>query len=125
MNDEEKPTSRLGVNWAARWNERDIVGLCALYAPDCRSNDMADGTGFNGRAGIKGVYESTIKNFPDFRLRCDNSIGDGLRYAMEWTMWATVNGQKREVHGSSFGTTDRAGRIQERRDYWDTSHLFS
>ncbi len=114
---------RIGYAWAERWNERDIDGLAALYSPECRSSDLADGSSFHGTAGIRDVYTRTVQGMPDFRLRCDNSFASGNRYVIEWTMWATISGERREVPGISVGTLDDQGRILERRDYWDTASL--
>lgn len=84
MTEPEPAAATIGYRWASRWNERDLDGLASLYSPECRSSDMADGSGFDGTQGIRRVYKSTLEHLPDFRLRCESSFGaHGLRHGLD------------------------------------------
>jgi steroid delta-isomerase-like uncharacterized protein len=110
------------------WNAHDPVRAAQYYAEDYHGTDVGQSQPQIGRAARVRVLEAYIKAFPDIQYQVETLV-DGNRAVMIWTMTGTQNGsvhglppsgRRIEVRGVSVLTiTD--GLISHGENIWDTA----
>ncbi|HET8538714.1 MAG TPA: nuclear transport factor 2 family protein [Anaeromyxobacter sp.] len=97
---------------------RDVDALCALYAEDAVSHQVAEEP-LRGRAAIRRSFEEFFRAFPDETTEVLNVFEDG-----EWGIWEWRGGNPHAppgapaVHGCGFFQV-RDGLVVFQRGYWD------
>ena len=106
--------------WAKCFNERDAVGLAALYHKDAVCLQIAIGSPLNGQAAILEDAKSFFKNIPDNVTNIINLIQAEDWVSVEWTGGGTFQptGKKFEFRGCGFFQITE-GKIKLQRGYWD------
>jgi steroid delta-isomerase-like uncharacterized protein len=114
----------------AAWNRRDRAAYLALYAEDCTLTSP-DGGG-KGHEAVGAFFDSTLRGFPDNRVRVDALTEDGELLAEEGVVTGTNTGPLPMPDGTDGPATGAAmelpyaamhvvrdGRIMRSRYYWD------
>lgn len=76
------------------FNRGDAEGVAALFAPDGIFEDSAT-LGPVSPSSIRGVAERLMALLPDLKFELDSVLGDGGRFAVEWTLTGTNLGPYR------------------------------
>lgn len=111
------------------WNVHDVEAMLGFFSDDAIYEDVALSRVNRGTGQIREFFEELFKAFPDFRLEDTGTavIGDGGRYALEWRMSATHDGdlpvlpathKHWAVRGTSVGEVE-GEKIKRNSDYWN------
>ena len=111
------------------WNAHDVEAILGFFTDDGVYEDVALSRVNQGKAQMREFFEEVFKAFPDFRLddTARAAIGDNGRYALEWTMSGTHDGdlpilpathKKWAVRGTSSGEVE-GEKIKRNSDYWN------
>jgi steroid delta-isomerase-like uncharacterized protein len=72
------------------WNRRDLATYAELYAPDAVVRGV--GPGPLGVEETMGAYEAFFAGFPDLRLTVEETVEEGERIAVRFTVRGTHEG---------------------------------
>jgi len=113
------------------WNAHDLPQLLTFYTPDYEAADVSQATPIRGRDGVERVIKAIFDAFPDLSLTSDESIIQGDRVAVAWTMCGTHLGKvmnipptrrQVQVRGISILTL-QDGQIARALHVWDVAGL--
>ena len=118
------------------WNEGHVEAILDYFTDDCMYEDVALNRINRGKDELKRFAEEIYQAFPDFHL-VDNGdviVGPDGRYASEWTMTGTHDGdlpgfpashKTFSIRGISVGELDDSGKIKRNSDYWSLMELLA
>ncbi len=111
----------------AAYNRHDPAAAAALYAPDGRHVEIAQGSERTGPDAIREGLEHFLRAFPDVRWEERLRIASGERAAVAYVLTGTLqgrlgpfepSGQRLELRGVHVVAAS-AGAIALCEDYWD------
>jgi steroid delta-isomerase-like uncharacterized protein len=110
------------------WNSHDGRSAAAFMTPDAVYADPPIGPSIQGRDAIAAWIDSLVPTLSsDFVMETTSFIQSGDRYAAEWIVRGTHDGNSPElpatgrqfaIHGVSFGELED-GRIRRNTEYWN------
>jgi steroid delta-isomerase-like uncharacterized protein len=125
--------------WSQAWSS-DAEALVPYYAPDCVYVDVAMGTTWHGRDGLRRFYRHMSNFISDNEITFDEPrYAAGGQLTAEW-VWsgvvtgpiqlpgghtADITGRRLSCPGVAVCSYDSDGLITNHRDYWDVATLLS
>ena len=78
------------------WEARDFAGLIPILHESVELIEVAAGTHYIGRDGLKEMFEKWASAYPDGRIPVTNSFASGEQVTLEWNFMGTNTGEFRE-----------------------------
>jgi len=129
---------RVANQWIDCFNKKDLEGLMALYAGNCRNAQPHLPQPLKGRAATVKELGAFFRAFPDGRMKMSNLVVKGDTAAMEWSFTGTHGGsiagpagtipptnRKVVVKGAEFIRHNAKGQIVEERGYFDVASFLT
>jgi steroid delta-isomerase-like uncharacterized protein len=115
------------------WNQHDVNGVLAFFAPDMVYRDQAVGFTFNGPAELGAFMKQSFESIPDLRFEVTASVEDDRHFAGEALMLGTferdlpglpATGREFTVHYGIVGD-HTSGKITRLVDYWNAAEFIA
>jgi steroid delta-isomerase-like uncharacterized protein len=115
----------------AAWNSHDAEQAVKFYAPNYIGEDVAQANPQRGTDGIRSLLASYMKALPDFNFTPEETIVDGNRVAVMWSVRGThqgtlmnipPTGRQISVRGVSLLTIENA-KVRRATYIWDVAGL--
>ena len=117
------------------WSEHDVDAVLDWFADDCVFEDLPLGRVARGKPELAQLVEEMFAGSPDLRFKGERAAvtGAGGRYAGEWTMTGTHEGdfpglrathRRFSVRGVSVGELEGT-KIRRNCDYWNLAELLA
>jgi steroid delta-isomerase-like uncharacterized protein len=110
------------------WNSHDPNRILTFFTDDCIYEDVAMGVVNRGKKEFTAFINSTVADFPDFKLEGKSAFQAGDWVGSEWVLTGTfahssipgmpATGKKFSVRGASIAEL-RNGKIKRNSDYWN------
>jgi steroid delta-isomerase-like uncharacterized protein len=105
--------------YLAALNAHDADAVAAAVTEDfVNEHTSARGVSRTGRAAYRQALDGFLEQFADLRYEVEDTLVDGDRAAVAYTMTAAVDGRLIAIRGV-FRFRVRAGLVAHRVDYWD------
>lgn len=75
------------------WNSHNLQRVAEFYAADYSGVDISQTEPHFGKGGIRRMIESYLQAFPDFKIECDETIEQGERVVVLWSVEGTQRGR--------------------------------
>jgi steroid delta-isomerase-like uncharacterized protein len=125
---------RVANQWIDFFNKKNLEGLMALYAGNCRNAQPHLPQPLKGRAATEKEFGAFFRAFPDGKMKVSKLVVKGDTAAMEWSFTGTHGGsiaapggtipptnKKVVVKGAEFTRHNAKGQIVEERGYFDVA----
>jgi steroid delta-isomerase-like uncharacterized protein len=124
-------TIQVVKNLFAAWNNHDLEGVAACYAPEYQGVNVAEASPQRGPAGVRRSMSLYLSAFPDLQFDEIETVCQDGRVAVNWgfrgTHLGTVlnippTGRQVQVCGACFFTL-ADGKIKRAMIVWDVAGL--
>jgi steroid delta-isomerase-like uncharacterized protein len=116
------------------WNQRRESSIDAMLTPECRVYGLGNGDEeMIGPEGFKTFHRSFCEAFPDLHVTVNDTIAEGNKIAVRWTVTMThlgdglgfpASGKQVSMEGSTIGIV-KDGKLDAGWNHMDITGLFA